>query len=288
MDSIARSSEGCRDFEVVVVDNNCTDDTQALASAHSLAPRLVREPQQGLSHARNRGVAAAVFSHLLFLDDDALVPMCYLVHLKTVLEREAPDLFGGPVLPLFEQSPPDWFPPDLETRRYADVAGFSDSASLSGGNFGIRREVLRRLGPFDTNLGMNGATLAFGEDREMVERYRRLTPPTQQRLYYDPALAISHRVGAAKLDKSYQLRRSFETARSREQIFIGAGVRSVARSRVLAAGRLGLAPLTCAATALHGGFSARARFLALSQAWGFFGRFAGSFSARPRHGGGPA
>ena len=50
-------------FEVVVVDNNSTDDTAAVVEHHQarLANlRYVFEPIQGLSHARNRGAAAAV------------------------------------------------------------------------------------------------------------------------------------------------------------------------------------------------------------------------------------
>jgi glycosyltransferase involved in cell wall biosynthesis len=277
LDSIARASPFLGEFEVVVVDNNCTDATATVVAGHALSPRLVQERQQGLSHARNRGVAVATHANLLFLDDDALVPVDYFARLAEVLEREIPDLFGGPVLPLFERPPPTWFPSELETRRYADAAGFSQTATLSGGNFGIRRGVLVRIGPFDTALGMSGSTMAFGEDRELVERYRRLTPRPRQRLYYDPALAISHRVGAEKLSKAYQLKRSFETARARERVFIGAGVRSAVWSRVLAAGRLALAPLTCAMTALRGGFSPRARFLAGAQLWGYAGRFAGAF-----------
>ena len=236
LDSICRSPPR-GEFEVIVVDNNCSDDTASQVCSHALSPRLVREPRQGLSHARNCGVAAATHQNLLFLDDDALVPLGYFDRLAAVLEEQSPDLFGGPVTPLFERIPPDWFPPELETRRYAEVAGFSQTATLSGGNFGIRGDVLKRLGPFDTGLGMSGTTLAFGEDREMVERYRRLIPGPQQRLYYDPALCVQHRVGAEKMSKAYQLRRSYQTARSREQVFIATGVRSAARSRVLAVGR---------------------------------------------------
>lgn len=267
-------------FEVIVVDNNCTDATASVVLGHALGPQLVHEPQQGLSHARNRGAAVAGAEHLLFLDDDALASEGYFARLATVLASQSPDLFGGPVTPHFEHSPPRWFPNELETRRYAATAGFSLTATLSGGNFGIRRDVLDRLGPFNAKLGMRGNVSGFGEDREMVERYRKHTPQALQRLWYDPALAVSHRVGADKLKKSYQLWRSFETSRSRERVFITVGVRGVLHSRVLATGRLALAPLMCAVTALRGGLSERAWFLATAQLWGYLGRFAGAFGPR--------
>ena len=128
LDSIWRSPPPDK-FEVIVVDNNCSDDTASLASSHALSPRLMREPRQGLSHARNCGVKSATHQNLLFLDDDAVVPQGYFERLTAILEREKPDLFGGPVAPLFEQVPPKWFPLELETRRYAEVAGFSRAAT---------------------------------------------------------------------------------------------------------------------------------------------------------------
>ena len=48
------------EYEILVVDNNSTDDTPQVLQKYGvlLAPRLrsVFEPQQGLSHARNRAV----------------------------------------------------------------------------------------------------------------------------------------------------------------------------------------------------------------------------------------
>lgn len=49
-------------FEVVVVNNNSSDDTDAVAAGFATQfPRfqLVHEHQQGLSHARNKGLEVA-------------------------------------------------------------------------------------------------------------------------------------------------------------------------------------------------------------------------------------
>jgi glycosyltransferase involved in cell wall biosynthesis len=63
------------DWEVLVVDNNSRDDTPAVvAQCQREWPRLryVHEPRQGLSHARNLGIAHASGDILLFTDDDVI------------------------------------------------------------------------------------------------------------------------------------------------------------------------------------------------------------------------
>jgi O-antigen biosynthesis protein len=64
------------EVEVVVVDDASTDGSLAVAEGFGAAVRLVRlESNRGAAHARNRGVAAARGTALLFLDaDDVLGP----------------------------------------------------------------------------------------------------------------------------------------------------------------------------------------------------------------------
>lgn len=60
-------------IEVVVVDDGSTDDTAAIATA--AGARLVRQPNQGLSAARNAGLDQAHGEFVVFLDaDDELLP----------------------------------------------------------------------------------------------------------------------------------------------------------------------------------------------------------------------
>lgn len=62
--------------EVVVVDNNSTDATRAIVSEHARrwpAIRLIDEPEQGLVHARNRGLDDARGELIARIDADTLV-----------------------------------------------------------------------------------------------------------------------------------------------------------------------------------------------------------------------
>ena len=90
--------------EVIVVDNNSKDGTAELVGTYCARYswlRYVRESQQGLSHARNRGATVAIGSYLCFLDDDAKPSPAYLASIHQVIEEHRPDIFGGPVYPYY-------------------------------------------------------------------------------------------------------------------------------------------------------------------------------------------
>ena len=64
------------DWEIVVVNNNCTDHTDHVIASFSdwLPVRREFELQRGLSWARNRAVHAAKGNYIVWIDDDVLVP----------------------------------------------------------------------------------------------------------------------------------------------------------------------------------------------------------------------
>ncbi len=63
------------EWEVMVVNNQCSDSTDAVIARHAahLPIRRLVEPRPGLSHSRNCAVAAARGDLLVWTDDDVLV-----------------------------------------------------------------------------------------------------------------------------------------------------------------------------------------------------------------------
>ena len=83
LESIAANDLSKSEYEIVLVDNNCTDNThkvcKAFAAAHAdVNFRYVIEKEQGLSSARNKGIREAKGDVLVYIDDDALVDTWYL------------------------------------------------------------------------------------------------------------------------------------------------------------------------------------------------------------------
>ena len=154
-------------LEVLVVDNNSTDGTaRVIAEASGALPiRTEREMTQGLAAARNAAVRQARGDLLLWLDDDVLVESDWLERYVTTA-RAHPEmaLFGGPVRPQFEGTPPAWvlqlLPQISQAYALREFPAGHVEIDLDhlpyGANFGTRRAVHDKLS-FDLAFGRVGS-----------------------------------------------------------------------------------------------------------------------------------
>jgi len=61
-----------RDFELIVVDDGSTDNTPQILESYAQDLTVIRQPNRGVSAARNRGIVAANGRLISFLDSDDL------------------------------------------------------------------------------------------------------------------------------------------------------------------------------------------------------------------------
>jgi glycosyltransferase involved in cell wall biosynthesis len=73
-------------LEVIVVDDGSTDDSAAIAESFGPPVRVIRQENRGESAARNRALAEARGTHVLFLDADDLIEPRALAHLAAAVE----------------------------------------------------------------------------------------------------------------------------------------------------------------------------------------------------------
>ena len=216
----AQRTATSRHWEVVIVDNNSKDNTRnVVEQAPSEWPslRYEFEPAQGLSHARNHGIAVAHGEVLLFTDDDVLPEPDWLDTTLLGMEKYRADACGGFVAPIWETPPPPW----LTERFYGFLAIRTDRAddySITpsgppppfGANMAMKRSVFDRVGLFDTNRGRKGNVLASGEDGELFERILAAGLTT----VFLGRSRVHHKVESFRLTKRYFRRWRFQNSRN--------------------------------------------------------------------------
>lgn len=198
-------------WECIVVDNRSTDDTAARFAAFAREHtdcrlQLVREEQQGLSHARNRGIAEAQGRIIAFIDDDEWIDPHFLsAYVELFDHRPQAMAAGGPIVAEYPDGRPAWMSayPEIAIANVMDFGDrmrpFPKHRIPGGGNMACRREVFAECGDFNIRLGRTGQQLAGGEESELFERIRLRgwTP------WYAPQALMHHVIPASKLTETY-------------------------------------------------------------------------------------
>jgi glycosyltransferase involved in cell wall biosynthesis len=217
--SLARQTLAPNRYEVLLIDNNSTDATAEVASVFQNRIenfRYLREPRQGLSHARNLGWQSARGEFIAFMDDDAraAIDWCERIVATFRLVNPRPAAVGGKVLPLFESPMPRWFTPEVEIRSWGEAAGFLEEPrrryGFSGSNMSFPKEIFTRFGGFSTELGMQGRKIRLGEDSHLFRRIQEWEPY----FWYDPLLIVHHLVPPRNMRISYRLARAYASGKS--------------------------------------------------------------------------
>ena len=79
-----------KNFEVIVVDNNSTDNTAKLATGYKFV-RVIKEPKQGIVYARNTGFRAARAGIIARIDADTILPEDWLARVNHYAIRRGED-----------------------------------------------------------------------------------------------------------------------------------------------------------------------------------------------------
>lgn len=203
-------------YELIVVDNNCADETAQRIQQLALRDRRLRyvfEPRQGVSHGRNAGIAAAQAPVIVFTDDDVSVESNWIAEIQRGFEAK-PDYgcIGGRVLPRWPSPPPSW----LTERHWAPLALLDygqeqsmDAANrrcLITANMAVRREVFDRIGGFRPALQKTAGSVCSMEDRELQERYWR----AGGRCWFNPKMIVYAAVQPERLTRRYHRRWRFQ------------------------------------------------------------------------------
>lgn len=211
--SIEKQSISQKNFEVVIVNNNSTDNTESRCMAFMdrnprLSIKYFIEKEQGLSHARNRGIAESSGDFVTFLDDDAILTENFLeVVFEYFLNHKGVDCIGGRIFLQYEDEPPGWVSKYMaEMFGYFDmgdtVKEFTSRKFPRGSNMSFRKSVFDQAGYFNTALGRRGDGMLGSEEKELFFRMHR----KGFRSVYLPNALVYHYVPNSRLEMTQVIR----------------------------------------------------------------------------------
>jgi glycosyltransferase involved in cell wall biosynthesis len=173
--------------------------------------------QQGLSGARNTGVAACEGEVVAFLDDDAVAAPDWLERLgQAYLDPNVLGV-GGAIHPAWDEGKPSWFPSEFDWVVGCTHSGMPSERgtvrNLVGANMSFRRQILNEVGGFRHELGRIGTIPSGCEETDLCIRIGRSRPDGQ--ILYDPLAAVDHFVPGNRGTRAYFISRCRGEGRSK-------------------------------------------------------------------------
>jgi glycosyltransferase involved in cell wall biosynthesis len=193
---------------------------ELLEDALQLWPDLKIVPnreKQGLSGARNTGVAEASGEVVAFLDDDAVPAPDWLQRLAHAYADQNVLGVGGSVRPRWIESKPSWFPAEFDWVVGCSHPGMPQALepvrNLVGANMSFRRAPLLEVGGFSHDLGRVGTLPVGCEETDLSIRVHQRWPEAE--ILYDPAATVEHLVPPARAKVRYFIDRCRAEGRSK-------------------------------------------------------------------------
>jgi glucosyl-dolichyl phosphate glucuronosyltransferase len=202
LECLAAQTLPVTEWDVIIVDNNCTDNTAQIVKdfieAHPHLPfRYYFEATKGVGYARNRGMVESDGEIVVYIDDDVEVKPDYLQTIYDFLKSHPQAAgMGGRTLPKFSEGPPPpWYNKymvgitgtidrGLKVRKFGGFAKYP-----CGCNMAYRRDLLLKTG------GFNPEIMARADDKYVYEQVAKLN----DEVWYVPDAFSLHNIDAARL-----------------------------------------------------------------------------------------
>jgi glycosyltransferase involved in cell wall biosynthesis len=216
--SVASQTEAVREV-ILVVDHN--EELQSRATTQLSDVRVVANVEsQGLSGARNSGLAHATGAIVAFLDDDAAADPRWAVELAAGYVDDDVLGVGGLSSAEWVEPRPDWFPTEFDWVVGCSYLGLptrlESVRNMIGSNMSFRRAIFEVVGGFDTRVGRIGALPVGCEETELCIRAAKRWPGG--RIVYQPSARVQHRVPPARGTWRYFRSRCVAEGRSKARV----------------------------------------------------------------------
>lgn len=204
-------------FETIIVDNNDPPRIQIIDIERPCSSfRIVWEPRNGLSYARNAGIVHSNGKFIAFLDDDGVPDKDWLANLATGVDKYQADMIGGSVRLVLQESAPAWFSNEL--RGYLselmyegkDIANIGDDQYVVGANMCISNEACNTIGGFSHFFDRTATSLRSSGDLEYMKRLQ----ANGYRVAFAASALVWHQIPKYRVQRKYLIMRAYWQGRS--------------------------------------------------------------------------
>jgi glucosyl-dolichyl phosphate glucuronosyltransferase len=198
-------------FEVIIVNNNSTDNTDTIARSliekynETVNFKYVIESKQGLSHARNRGIEETNGEYICYIDDDAIASLDFLKNIVDFFESNPNAAgVGGKIIPEYVDGKPAWMNHFMEglvskVDNGEEIFEYNGSKFPIGCNMTYKKSVLLEIGMFDPDLGRKGNSGEASEEKDVFFKiYNK-----GYKVYYLPNIPVKHIIESLRLEYPY-------------------------------------------------------------------------------------
>jgi glucosyl-dolichyl phosphate glucuronosyltransferase len=222
-DSVLKQTIDNSRYEVVIVNNNCSDNTEEVCfrfvAAHpEISVNYCIETKQGLSYGRNRGIVESSKPIVTFLDDDAIIaPDFFETTLNFFDNHPEVNAIGGKILLKYLDKKPNWYNPYLASLlgyfNPGDKEEIFSKGFFRGSNMSFRKEIFNKYDGFNTSLGRVGKNLVGSEEKELFFRFKN----KGEIMWYVPSTVVYHLVPIERTYPEFVKRQAVGTGASQRQ-----------------------------------------------------------------------
>lgn len=223
MESFCALEEPPSGWKLVVVDNGSTDDTgRVLAEfANRLPMHTLVETTPGKNNALNAGVEFIEGDLAVFTDDDVFPRTDWLVELRKAADVHTDcTMFGGPIVPIWEGSPPRWvgwveMGPVFSITDPNLTEGEIRPLQVFGPNMVVRSHIFHSGIRFNPEIGPCGTDYAMGGESELMMRLESVG----HKAWFVSRALVGHFVRRDQLKTSWVLARAYRYGRGDFRLF---------------------------------------------------------------------
>jgi len=206
-------------WEIVVVNNNSTDDTLSILKEYQqqLPLKILFEEKKGKNQALNTAIKHVQGDIVVLTDDDIIPQTDWIIKIREIVDKEPSfSIFGGKIEPFWSIPPKLWNIEWIQTGIVYGItpdsnkSGKIGAGSIWGANMVIRRDIFDKGYRFDTAIGPDGTNnYVMGSETSFTFMLEK----EGYQCWFEPSFIVKHIIKESQMSPQWVLSRAIRFGR---------------------------------------------------------------------------